>query len=670
MQFSKEASTILIVDDNKDNLDLLSGILAREEYQVRRAINGTLALKTAAILPPSLVLLDINMPDISGYEVCQRMKQDPKTCDIPIIFISALNEVVDKVKAFSMGGVDYITKPFKMSEVLARVETHIALATAKREVILLNQVLEQRVEERTLELEQRALELEFQSQQLQDMNQNLKQEIVQRQRVEEQLLHVAYHDPLTNLPNRASLLRALEQFLVEQTMTLAKSAECLEVKRITSKKGFAVIYLDCDRFKVINDSLGHDLGDQILLAIAERLQKRLPLAAQLYRQGGDEFTILLREVETQTQVEKLVKSLVESFNQPFLLQQHELFLTASFGIVFCSEPLGTAENILRDVDTAMYHAKADTNLQWQFFDQAMHQRLKARLELENEIRRAIENQDFSPAYQPIIDLKTGLISGFETLIRWNHKIQGFISPGEFIPVAEEAGLIIPIDLWILQEACRQTRFWQVKFLGKNALLPNGRNLESSAGLVPWKVSVNLSVKQFSQPNLLEEIDRILLETGLSGQSLKLEITETAIMENADSALRLLQALKQRGIQLAIDDFGTGYSSLSYLHRFPVDTLKIDQLFVSGLDPDFSRSGKPMGAQDFEHNLRIVRSAVNLAHELDMDVVAEGIETSVMQEQLLALGCDYAQGYLLGRPLNAEALEAKLAEQHGSLAIAN
>ncbi len=666
MQFSKEASTILIVDDNKDNLDLLSGILVQEEYQVRRAINGTLALKTAVILPPSLVLLDINMPDISGFEVCQKMKQDPKTRDIPIIFISALNDVEDKVKAFAVGGVDYITKPFKMSEVLARVETHLTLATAKREVILLNQVLEQRVEERTLELEQRALELEFQSQQLQEMNQNLKQEIVQRQRVEEQLLHVAYHDPLTNLPNRGSLLQALEQLLAEREMLHAP----LELQAASPESGFAVIYLDCDRFKVINDCLGHDLGDQILLAIAERLQKRLPETAQLYRQGGDEFTILLRDVAAQADVARLVQSLADCFEQPFLLQQHELFLTASFGIVLGHGGCGTAENILRDVDTAMYHAKADSNLQWQFFDQAMHQRLKARLELENEIRRAIENQDFSPVYQPIIDLKTGLISGFETLIRWHHKTQGFISPGEFIPVAEEAGLIIPIDLWVLQEACRQTRRWQTQFFGEHAFSPQAGMLPSTAGQVPWKVSVNLSVKQFSQPNLLDEIDRILLETGLSGQSLKLEITETAIMENADSALRLLQALKQRGIQLAIDDFGTGYSSLSYLHRFPVDTLKIDQLFVSGLDPDFSRSGQPVGDQDFEHNLRIVRSAVNLAHELDMDVVAEGIETQVMREQLLAFGCDYAQGYLLGRPLNAEALEARLVEQHGALAIAS
>lgn len=666
MQFSKEASTILIVDDNKDNLDLLSGILVREEYQVRRAINGTLALKTAMILPPSLVLLDINMPDISGYDVCQQMKQDPKTRDIPIIFISALNEAEDKVKAFSMGGVDYITKPFRMSEVLARVETHLTLATAKREVMLLNQALEQRVEERTLELEQRALQLEFQSQQLQDMNYSFKQEIVQRKRVEEQLLHVAYHDPLTNLPNRASLLQALELLLSAQDRP---QAESLAVQTALPERSFAVIYLDCDRFKVINDCLGHDLGDQILLAIAERLQKRLPDTALLYRQGGDEFTILLQAVESQAEVERLVQSLAYCFEEPFLLQQHELFLTASFGIVLGQAGCGTPENILRDVDTAMYHAKADSNLQWQVFDQAMHQRLKARLELENEIRRAMEDHDFSPAYQPIIDLKTGLISGFETLIRWHHKTRGFISPGEFIPVAEEAGLIIPIDLWILQEACRQTRAWQTQFFGKNSFLPSAVNAGSASGQVPWKVSVNLSVKQFSQPNLLEEIDRILLETGLSGQSLKLEITETAIMDNADSALRLLQALKQRGIELAIDDFGTGYSSLSYLHRFPVDTLKIDQLFVSGLDPNFSRSGKTIKAQDFEHNLRIVRSAVNLAHELNMDVVAEGIETPVMQEQLMALGCDYAQGYLLGRPLNAEALEEKLTEQHGAFAIA-
>ncbi len=642
---------ILIVDDKIENLNLLSQMLGKQNYDVRRAINGAIALQVAPRWRPELILLDITMPEINGYEVCRRLKDNPATHDIPIIFISALNDTMDKVKAFSVGGVDYVTKPFEISEVLARVKNQLLLQAAKAEIVTLNQDLEQRVEKRTAEL--RA------------SNQSL-------QKAQDKFWHLAFHDALTDLPNRTLLMSELK--------------EALEEEKINADEHFALLFLDCDRFKLINDSFGHVVGDQLIIAIAKRLQSILPETSTLARLGGDEFVIFLRNLKTETKetvAKQLAQTIQTELSQPLLFNEHELFITVSIGIVISNGDYQQPEHLLRDADTAMYYAKDAGKAQYQCFDPKMYQRTLTRLTLDSQMRRALEQEEFTLAYQPIMSIETGEISGFEALIRWYHPESGFISPEDFIPVAEETGVIVPLGLWVLREACQQIRTWQDLYqqqISKSASASPGTASDSSKTGCPWKMSINLSVKQFSQPNLIEQIDQILQDAGIEGNSIKLEITETALMENTNSATLLLEALKQRQIQLAIDDFGTGYSSLSYLHRFPMDTLKIDQSFIFNLvNPAISRdhaeqkstlaqgnqrlrqqdlSNQELSDQelsDQNHDLRIVQSTILLAHDLGMNVVAEGIETEAALAQLKTMGCDLGQGYFFSKPLSAKTM---------------
>lgn len=441
-------------------------------------------------------------------------------------------------------------------------------------------------------------------------------DIAERKRAEEQLLHDALHDALTGLPNRVLFMDRLGH-----AIQLAKRRE---------NYFFAVLFIDLDRFKVINDSLGHMVGDQLLIEIAQRLDQCLRSSDTFARLGGDEFVILLEDIQDNTQPTQIAERIQQMLKQPFNLQGQEVFVTASIGILFNDIGYERAEDLLRDADTAMYHAKGLGRARHQVFDPSMHEHAMALLHIENDMRRAIENHEFQLHYQPIISLRNEMINGFEALLRWQHPTRGLISPAEFIPIAEETGLIIPLGWWVLQEACRQMQAWQVEFPADP----------------PLTISVNISSRQFAQPNLVSEIQRILKETGLSAQSLKLEITESTVMENAEAATRMLQKLRDLGIHLSIDDFGTGYSSLGYLHRFPVDTLKIDRSFINSIENDLEK-------------MEIIRTVTTLAWNLGMDIVAEGVETKKQLAHLKALKCENGQGYLFSKPLDRVAVEAFL-----------
>jgi diguanylate cyclase (GGDEF)-like protein len=575
---------ILIVDDTPDNLHLLSRMLTRQGYNVRKALSGPMALTAVQTVAPDLILLDIMMPEMDGYEVCQNLKADAKTAEIPIIFLSALDDVLDKVKGFQVGGVDYITKPFQFEEVLIRVQNQLALRAAELEIRVLNAELEARVKERTQELEA----------------------------TNTQLLEMALHDSLTGLPNRALLMTDLRRSIHQAKANLNYQ--------------FAVLFLDCDRFKVVNDSLGHLVGDELLILIAHRLSCYVKPQNTLARLGGDEFAILLTEIPNFHDVTTLSDQILQCFSQPFNLERHEIFMNASIGIVIGNCEYNEPEYLLRDADTAMYRAKALGKGQYHLFDPVMHTAALERLQLETDLRRGIEQEELVVHYQPIVSLITGRISGFEALVRWRHPKRGLIPPGLFIPIAEETGLITAIGYWVLSESCHQLRTWQQQ----NSIDPN------------LFVSVNLSVKQFAQPNLLEQIDQVLEHSQLSPDCLKLEITESAIMDNHQDVATILKELRKRRILISIDDFGTGYSSLSYLHSFPVDTLKIDKSFVQRLNLT-------------SENIGLIPVIISLAKTMNMNVVAEGIELVDQLKILRELDCGFGQGYFFAKPLPGEEL---------------
>jgi diguanylate cyclase (GGDEF)-like protein/PAS domain S-box-containing protein len=443
------------------------------------------------------------------------------------------------------------------------------------------------------------------------------QDITDRKRAEAQLLHDAFHDGLTGLPNRALFMDRLK-------LAIARA------KRHQGRQ-FAVLFLDFDRFKLINDSLGHQVGDLLLIGIAERLRATLRPEDTVARLGGDEFTILLDDLQDAAAAVEVADRLQKEVTRPFNLDGHEVFTSASIGIALSALGYEHPGEVLRDADAAMYRAKALGKARHEIFDQALHARALNLLQMETDLRRAVERQEFAVHYQPIVDLKSKKLQGFEALVRWQHQERGFISPLDFIPVAEDTGLIIPIGQWVLGEACRQLKEWQ-------AMFPDSQ----------LQISVNLSTKQFAQPDLIEQIKKTLEETGLNPRSLKLEITESAVMENTEVAIRLLKELRTLGVELSIDDFGTGYSSLSYLHRFPLSTLKIDRSFISRME-----------SQD--ENAQIVETIVMLARNLGMNVVAEGVETASQLSQLGALECEYGQGYFFSKPVNAEKAHQLLSE---------
>jgi len=435
-------------------------------------------------------------------------------------------------------------------------------------------------------------------------------DISERKRIEEQLVHDAFHDALTGLANRALFMDHLQM--------------AIERGRSRHSNHYAVLFLDFDRFKVINDSLGHAEGDELLRQIARRLNALTRTGDLLARLGGDEFVFLLTEMAESNDAKQVAERIQEDLKEPFDLGSNKVFISASIGIALSTDGQRAADEMLRDADIAMYRAKANGKARYQVFNEAMRAMATTRLQLETEMRRGIDRGEFEIHYQPILDLKTLELSGFEALVRWPHPTRGLIAPNEFIPTAEENGLILPLGRWILAESCRQMRHWQTLYPAASSLA----------------VNVNLSAKQFLQTDLATEVSQTLAETGLAAHNLRLEITESYLIENSEKAVKIMNRLRDLGIELSLDDFGTGYSSLSYLHSLPISSLKIDRSFIGRM----TESGEI---------LQIVRTIIEMAHNLKMTVIAEGIETTKQLEELTRLKCGYGQGYYFSRPMVAE-----------------
>ena len=436
-------------------------------------------------------------------------------------------------------------------------------------------------------------------------------DITDRKQAQQQLEHNALYDSLTGLANRSLLMERLQQ--------------AIERSKPEQNK-FALLFLDIDRFKPINDSLGHSVGDRLLIEVAHRLKECQRSDDLIARLGGDEFVLLLEKIDNRDDAIMVARRIQQVFQSPIVLNKREVYVSISIGIALGRANLpidrNEAANLLRDADTAMYYAKAQGQGKYEIFTPSMHIEISQRLNLEHDLRRAIERKEFLVYYQPIIYLPTETLWGFEALVRWQQPRQGIVSPNEFIPLAEQTGLSIEIDRLVLNTACYQLRLWQEQLLSS------------------FMISVNLSAKQFYQSGLIEVVDRILSETGLKGNFLKLEITERVLMNNTQSTIATLEQLQERGVQLCLDDFGTGYSSLSYLQSLPFDFLKIDRSFVERLKK--------------AERSEIVRAIIALGSNLKIETIAEGIETKEQLRQLMSLNCTYGQGFLFAKPMNSEA----------------
>ncbi|MCM1985133.1 putative bifunctional diguanylate cyclase/phosphodiesterase, partial [Lyngbya confervoides] len=431
-------------------------------------------------------------------------------------------------------------------------------------------------------------------------------DITERHHAQQQLHHQAFHDSLTNLPNRALFLDRLKH--------------ALQLQKRQPLSSIVVLFLDLDRFKLINDSFGHLVGDQLLKAFADRLQMNLRTCDTLARLGGDEFAILLEDLSDSEEALQIAQRIQDQLRSPFKIIDQELFANVSIGIALDITDYEEPEQLLRDADTAMYRAKFLGRGRYVVFDPEMRQESINRLQLENELRRALEQQELVAFYQPVVNLATGKPTGFEALIRWQHPQRGLLLPSQFVPLAEETGLIVQIDRWILAEACRQLKNQQIKHCHSEALT----------------VNVNLSSRHLTDTTLPDYLTQILQDTGLDARNLRLELTETALIQNLEKATSLLHQIRDMHIQLCLDDFGTGYSSLSYLHRFPVSCLKIDRSFVCNMHSKLE-------------NWEIIRTIITLANTLGLDTVAEGIETYQQCSQLKSLGCSKGQGYFFYEP---------------------
>ncbi len=562
---------LLVVDDVPENIHELLAAL-QDDYRIMVANSGSKALEIVqGASPPDLVLLDIVMPGMDGYEVCRRIKATPAGNRIPIIFVTVVDSAQDKVKGFALGAADYITKPFDIDEVHARIRTHLELAR-------LRHVLEDLVAQRTAMLKIS----------------------------EEKYRILSYRDALTGLPNRVLFTEMLAHAIVHAERNATE---------------FALLLVDLDRFATINESLGHSLGDQLLIEAGKRLQNLLPERDAIARIGSDEFNIILYR-SGDMPIDLLAQRMIDALAEPFLLGGRSIYVGASIGIAMYPADGRDAETLQGNADAALHRAKTQGRGVLRFFSPEMSSRALERLTLEAELRHALERNELRLYYQPQVDLLSGEIVGFEALVRWQHPERGMVPPDEFIPLAEESGLVVPMGDWVLREACRQLQEW------------------SAVGLAPRLMAVNVSAVQLSHGHLVDSVRQVLAQTGIPPHQLELEITESFLMADRDTAFQSLAELKTLGVRLSIDDFGTGYSSLSYLQQLEVHKLKIDMSFVRDMT---TNSG----------NASIVKTIIVLGHSLGLEVIAEGVEELGHARYLRSLQCDVAQGYMISPPMPAD-----------------
>jgi diguanylate cyclase (GGDEF)-like protein len=600
---------ILIVDDTPDNLELLTAILQKRGYQTHCINNGLEAIEIASSGWANLILLDIQMPNMDGYEVCERLKAESKTREIPVIFISALDTSADKQKAFKVGGVDYINKPFEIKEVVARVANQIAIQSSKSQIIELNNQLEQKVKERTAELEQ--------------SNQQLQAEINRRQQAQDRLLQIALNDPVTGFANRNSFISRLKQAL-----------------RVTEQQPdyfFAVILLECDRFKNIKRTISHIDSNQLLMAIAQTLHYCIPESALLSRLEGEEFAIFLDNIRDVHEAIAVVEKIQDRLTQPFIIKQQKILINVNIGIVIGNKDYRDTDRLLNDADIAMQQAQEVQGDRYQVFKPEMYIQLQQDMELakhEIALKQAIKNQEFVNYYLPIISLKKQCVIELEALVRWHHPQQGIILPQNFIDLAEKMGLMNAIGNLVLKQACHHIKYWQ-------------HNYQEQKNL---GICINLSAKQLFHPSLIAKVDMILKKTKLQGHHIKFDLAETVLLEHPNTALQILQELKKRRVRLCLDNFGVGYSSLTCLHRFPFDELKIDRSLIARIGQE-----KPDLQQETAATL-LLKQIITIAHQMNMIVTATGIENNYQLNLLKELGCDRGQGYLISKLLDKDAVE--------------
>ena len=566
---------ILVIDDDEQVRRVLLDLFS-EAYNCSEASSAEAALTVLAQESFDLVLSDINMGGMSGLELVPHVHS--LSPDSVVLMISGQSNIETAIEAMRAGAFDYIMKPFDIRHVEAALERALKQSLLLAEKRRYKDELENLLQERTAEVDR-----------------------------------LAYYDTLTSLPNRT-----LFEDRLTQAVALAQRANT----RV------AVLFIALDQLKKVNDTLGHRAGDQLMQQVAGRLRSCVTESDTVARFGGDQFVLMLPEIERTKDALDVIGSIQEALNPSFRLDRQELFATASVGISFYPDDGKETSSLVKNAGAALYRAKKSGGNEYRFYTADMHARASKRFELETSLRHAIDNHEFLLHYQPRVAIDSLQIVGLEALVRWQHPQLGLVSPGEFIPLAEETGLILPIGEWVLREACRQNREWQNK------------------GFARMRVGVNISARQFQQQHLAETVMQILEESELGPEYLELELTESSIMSNAEATIVVLNKLQTKGIAISVDDFGTGFSSLSYLKRLPIDSLKVDQSFVRDLatDPD---------------DAALVMAIVNLAHTLRLRVVAEGVETPEQLRFLRLLRCDEIQGYLISKPLPVEGIERLL-----------